>query len=493
MNTLVIGKVRGNMWYVGDGVTGSSTTAAVFPESGVTEAYVGDLYLHLEPNDDDNGHVYQCTLKGNASTAKWVYVGNIIGPMPDLCDELTSTSTTKAATANAVRKLKNLIDTAGIYPKEISFNYTETDYSMSLTIENISTTITITDSDGNEGTHSYTKAGNTDDVTVNINIGQDIGYVSEGAVVVKVASSAAAIKNAKLYGNDGLVCDITPNMWGAVNELAAEIKPGATITGGSGDDAYSYRAGNISKKIAGVLTALFPVTHAKAVWMDKIGGNTVHDEINLKQPKTLATPITIGGVSQTTAEGALGALNTAKAERGDISSISCTGSTNDTGSTITAGTYFYLNNVLCKALADIADDAAFTLNTNYKVVTTGEELTALNSKTGKYYQYTETNVTYRQALSALYSLVDWSKVNVATSTVALKSNIFAETGYHYFNTDTGMYKYTTTGWGGGKPSVTLLILSSNPTLQQYSFSDGSTTNWTDDTATNIDVRLYYTE
>ena len=383
MNTLVIGKVRGNMWYVGDGVTGSSTTAAVFPESGVTKAYVGDLYLHLEPNDDDNGHVYQCTLKGNASTAKWVYVGNIIGPMPDLCDELTSTSTTMAATANAVRKLKNLIDTAGIYPKEISFNYTETDYSMSLTIENISTTITITDSDGNEGTHSYTKAGNTDDVTVNINIGQDIGYVSEGAVVVKVASSAAAIKNAKLYGNDGLVCDITPNMWGAVNELAAEIKPGATITGGSGDDAYSYRAGNISKKIAGVLTALFPVTHAKAVWMDQIGGNTVHDEINLKQPKTLATPITIGGVSQTTAEGALGALNTTKAERGDISSISCTGSTNDTGSTITAGTYFYLNSVLCKALADIADDAAFTLNTNYKVVTTGEELTALNSKSAK--------------------------------------------------------------------------------------------------------------
>lgn len=98
-----------------------------------------------------------------------------------------------------------------------------------------------------------------------------------------------------------------------------------------------------------------------------------------KQPKTLSTPITIGGTSQTTVEGALGGLNTVKAERADITSIICAGATNDTGATITEGTYFYLNNVLCKALASIADGATFTLNTNYKEVTAGEELTELNS------------------------------------------------------------------------------------------------------------------
>lgn len=98
-----------------------------------------------------------------------------------------------------------------------------------------------------------------------------------------------------------------------------------------------------------------------------------------KQPKTLSIPITIGGTSQTTVEGALGGLNTVKAERADITSIICTGATNDTGATITEGTYFYLNNVLCKALASIADGATFTLNTNYKEVTAGEELTELNS------------------------------------------------------------------------------------------------------------------
>lgn len=279
MGTLNIGKVRGNMWYVGDGITGSSTTPTVFSDSGVTKAYVGDMYLHLETADDDNGHVYQCTLKGDASTAKWVYVGNILGPQPELYDGFDSTSTTKAATANTVRRLKALIDNAGIYPVAMDFNYDETAYSTTLTIENVSTTISITDEDGNEGTHTYTKSGSTEDVSITINIGEDIGYASEGAVVVHIASSTAAIKNAKLYGSDGLICDVTPDMWGAVNDLKAEIKPGATITGGSGADAYSYRSGSIFKKIGDVVTQLFPVTHAKAVWMDKVNGNTVHDEI----------------------------------------------------------------------------------------------------------------------------------------------------------------------------------------------------------------------
>ena len=52
-------------------------------------------------------------------------------------------------------------------------------------------------------------------------------------------------------------------------------------------------------------------------------------------------------------------LDLAKAKREDLSSIICTGSTNATGSTITTGTYFYLNKVLCEALADIANEATF--------------------------------------------------------------------------------------------------------------------------------------
>lgn len=55
----------------------------------------------------------------------------------------------------------------------------------------------------------------------------------------------------------------------------------------------------------------------------------------------------------------------------DLSNISITGTTNNTGSTIASGTYFYLNGALVRAKADIANNATLTLNTNYETVTAG--------------------------------------------------------------------------------------------------------------------------
>lgn len=65
-------------------------------------------------------------------------------------------------------------------------------------------------------------------------------------------------------------------------------------------------------------------------------------------------------------------------ESSDLTSIKAVGSTNATGSTITKGTYFYLNGKLCLAKSDIANGATFTLNTNYEEVTAGG-LNSLNS------------------------------------------------------------------------------------------------------------------
>lgn len=65
-------------------------------------------------------------------------------------------------------------------------------------------------------------------------------------------------------------------------------------------------------------------------------------------------------------------------ESSDLTSIKAVGSTNATGSTITKGTYFYLNGKLCLAKSDIASGATFTLNTNYEIVTAGG-LNSLNS------------------------------------------------------------------------------------------------------------------
>ena len=68
------------------------------------------------------------------------------------------------------------------------------------------------------------------------------------------------------------------------------------------------------------------------------------------------------------------------AKSDDLASIYATGATNTTGSTITAGTYFYLAGVLVRAKANIANGATFTLNTNYEVVTAGalNEISLIN-------------------------------------------------------------------------------------------------------------------
>ena len=69
-----------------------------------------------------------------------------------------------------------------------------------------------------------------------------------------------------------------------------------------------------------------------------------------------------------------------KAERKDLTTIFATGNTNTTGAQINAGVFFYLDGTYCKALQNIAANATFTENTNYKKDTVGEELKEIKYK-----------------------------------------------------------------------------------------------------------------
>lgn len=73
----------------------------------------------------------------------------------------------------------------------------------------------------------------------------------------------------------------------------------------------------------------------------------------------------------------INAVEEAQTDKSDITDLYLTGTTNTTGATILAGTYFYLDGLFCKALLDIASNATLTKGTNYKVTTIGAELTAL--------------------------------------------------------------------------------------------------------------------
>ena len=76
-------------------------------------------------------------------------------------------------------------------------------------------------------------------------------------------------------------------------------------------------------------------------------------------------------------------LTNDKAERADLATLNLTGSTNSTGSTINAGTYFYLNGSYCKAKTNIANGATFTLNANFEVVSVGGEISSINDNLSK--------------------------------------------------------------------------------------------------------------
>lgn len=80
--------MRGSRWNHGTKVTGTSATAAVFSGTGITDALVNDYYLNTS-----TGNVYRCTASGNASIARWVYVGNIKGTPGEMgdVDEITET------------------------------------------------------------------------------------------------------------------------------------------------------------------------------------------------------------------------------------------------------------------------------------------------------------------------------------------------------------------------------------------------------------------
>ena len=79
-----------------------------------------------------------------------------------------------------------------------------------------------------------------------------------------------------------------------------------------------------------------------------------------------------------------------KADSSSLASPSITGSTNNTGSTIEAETFFYLNGELVRAKTKINNAETLTLNTNYAKVTTGS-LNVLKSRIDTIYYNANTD------------------------------------------------------------------------------------------------------
>lgn len=272
MERQVLGRVRGSMWYSGDGITGTSTTPAVFAGSGVEKAYVSDLYLNMHATSQDRGNVYVCVTKGDALTAEWVYAGSIRGPLPDVIDNLNSSSRAYALSANMGRELKELMDGAGIYAKTVIPRSAQETYTAALVIENKDSVITFTDAEGNEGTYDFTAGEGTADRTITLTIGDM--FAAGGVRIVSIASSGSAIKAYTLYdgAGDPFYAEM-PSIWGHI----AEIEEGGKIIGSVTDGGQSIPVEEMSMMIDGQRVKTAPEAHAKATWFSKEEGKTVFD------------------------------------------------------------------------------------------------------------------------------------------------------------------------------------------------------------------------
>nr|DAL43759.1 MAG TPA_asm: BppU domain protein [Caudoviricetes sp.] len=58
-----------NKWYTGTAIDGAAGSESTYPASGISSAFIGDLYLNLS-----TGTVYQCTTTGTAEKATWKYM-----------------------------------------------------------------------------------------------------------------------------------------------------------------------------------------------------------------------------------------------------------------------------------------------------------------------------------------------------------------------------------------------------------------------------------
>lgn len=275
MGKVNLGKVRGTQIYTGNGITGNSGIPAVFEQSGIEEAYIGDLYINTDPLSNDKGNMYECVASGNAETATWCYAGNIRGPEANIINNLESTSITDGLSAYQGKKLRDMMVNAGTFTKHCVVECESKAYVIKLVIDNKDTHFTLT-IDGSDYFYLYVASGSAEQTIVNISINASIGMKQSGGMLTDIRSSNANIYSYQILGVDSMViCSKNVNIWNALNEVIQNHE----ISGSIVDGAETIPTGVIYKVIDGIKKMFYPITHAKAVWYDKAQNVTVYDQV----------------------------------------------------------------------------------------------------------------------------------------------------------------------------------------------------------------------
>lgn len=265
--------IRGTRWTEGVNITGQLTEETVYA-TGIEDALPNDYYLNIKTGD-----IYRCIVGGDDNTATWAYVGNLKNTMGSIEDGLQSTSKTKALSANAGRVLNEKMNNAGLYGKRLNIDCTAIAYSMKLRIENVDSTIYITDKQGNVGTYEYKSSGENEEKEITIWFSSAIG-LKNGAVVKHIESTNASIREYTLYDVQGNpIKSVIPSIWGCIFEVENQFQEETIVTEESEDKQANYKVFQFAHTEDGEKIAAFLVTHAKAIWWNKLENKTLYDKI----------------------------------------------------------------------------------------------------------------------------------------------------------------------------------------------------------------------
>lgn len=241
--------VRGSIINYGTAITGTSTTATIFSGSGLTSSLVGDMYMNTSTS-----YLYRCTVAGNASTAKWVYVGSMkgaTGAKGDKGDHGVNATTTSVATTSAnglmskdmVTKLNSITSGAtAVTDSTVSgwgYKKTDTTYDMSIAYHGNPYSLMLSENGTTKTTINFVPGNN---VTMSLS-GTNLTINAKDTTYSTGTTSTSGLT--KLYTSTGTNTDGTLTQ-SAINSNYVPISNGKLNISNSGNAAGIVCSGTVA-------------------------------------------------------------------------------------------------------------------------------------------------------------------------------------------------------------------------------------------------------
>lgn len=242
--------VRGSIINYGTAITGTSTIATIFSGSGLTSSLVGDMYMNTSTS-----YLYRCTVAGNASTAKWVYVGSMkgaTGAKGDKGDHGVNATTTSVATTSAnglmskdmVTKLNSITSGAtAVTDSTVSgwgYKKTDTTYDMSIAYHGNPYSLMLSENGTTKTTINFVPGNN---VTMSLS-GTNLTINAKDTTYSTGTTSTSGLT--KLYTSTGTNTDGTLTQ-SAINSNYVPISNGKLKIGNSDDTAGIVCFGTVAR------------------------------------------------------------------------------------------------------------------------------------------------------------------------------------------------------------------------------------------------------